>query len=84
MLETLVSVEFMAHEARRIKVALQTAPLGTIKTLLSYGFAFQSRRDRDRLMSLSNNARLCIVSSHQGLRLSVERFAREASPEVLR
>ena len=63
---------------------LHTARLGTIKTLVSYGFAFQSRRDRDRLMALSNDARLCIVSFHQGLRLSVERFAREASPKVLR
>ena len=39
VLETLLGEEFTTRETRRIKMALQTARLGTIKTLAGYDFA---------------------------------------------
>ena len=53
VLETLLGEEFTTRETRRIRVALQTARLGTIKTLAGYDFSFQPSLDRDRIMALA-------------------------------
>jgi DNA replication protein DnaC len=53
VLETLLGEEFTTRETRRIKMALQTARLGTIKTLAGYDFSFQPSLDRDRIMALA-------------------------------
>jgi len=53
VLETLLGEEFTTRETRRIKMALQTARLGTIKTLGGYDFSFQPSLDRDRIMALA-------------------------------
>ena len=43
--------EFTPRETRRIKMALQTARRGTIKTLARYDFSFQPSLERDRVMA---------------------------------
>ncbi|THJ45334.1 AAA family ATPase [Burkholderia sp. LS-044] len=53
VLETLLGEEFTTRETRRIQMALQTARLGTIKTLAGYDFSFQPSLDRDRIMTLA-------------------------------
>lgn len=53
VLETLLGEEFTTRETRRIRMALQTARLGTIKTLAGYDFSFQPSLDRDRIMTLA-------------------------------
>ena len=53
VLETLLGEEFTTRETRRIRMALQTARLGTIKTLTGYDFSFQPSLDRDRIMALA-------------------------------
>jgi DNA replication protein DnaC len=53
VLETLLGEEFTTRETRRIRMALQTARLGTIKTLAGYDFSFQPSLDRDRIMALA-------------------------------
>ncbi|KRB83487.1 IS21-like element helper ATPase IstB [Noviherbaspirillum sp. Root189] len=53
VLETLLGEEFTTRETRRIKMALQTARLSTIKTLSGYDFSFQPSLDRDRVMTLA-------------------------------
>jgi DNA replication protein DnaC len=53
VLETLLGEEFTTRETRRIKIALQTARLRTVKTLGSYDFSFQPSLDRDRIMALA-------------------------------
>lgn len=53
VLETLLGEELSTRETRRIKVALQTARLGTIKTLDGYDFSFQPSVDRDRILMLA-------------------------------
>ncbi len=53
VLETLLGEEFTTRETRRIKMALQTARLSTIKTLSGYDFSFQPSLDRDRIMTLA-------------------------------
>jgi len=53
VLETLLAEEFTTRETRRIKTALQTARLSTIKTLAGYDFSFQPGLDRDRIMALA-------------------------------
>jgi DNA replication protein DnaC len=53
VLETLLGEEFTTRETRRIKMALQTARLSTIKTLAGYDFSFQPSLDRDRLLALA-------------------------------
>ena len=52
-IEVLLSEEYTLRESRRIKMALQTARLGTIKTLASYDFAFQPSLDKGRVMALA-------------------------------
>ncbi|AKM33217.1 AAA family ATPase (plasmid) [Pandoraea faecigallinarum] len=53
VLETLLGEEFTTRETRRIRMALQTARLGTVKTLAGYDFSFQPSLDRDRFMTLA-------------------------------
>jgi DNA replication protein DnaC len=52
-IEVLLSEEYTLRESRRIKMALQTARLGTIKTLAGYDFSFQPSLDRNRVMALA-------------------------------
>ena len=46
-IETLLGEELTTRETRRIKMALMTARLTTIKTLASYDFSFQPSLDRN-------------------------------------
>lgn len=64
VLDGLLGEELSTRETRRIKVALQTARLGTIKTLASYDFSFQPSLDRERILSL---AQLGFVERRQAL-----------------
>lgn len=52
-LEALLGEEFTTRETRRIKMALQTARLTSIKTLASYDFSFQPSLDRNRILALA-------------------------------
>ena len=61
-LETLLGEEFSTRETRRIKMALQTARLGSIKTLAGYDFSFQPSLDRNRILAL---AQLEFISRRQ-------------------
>jgi DNA replication protein DnaC len=61
-LETLLGEEFTTRETRRIKMALQTARLTTVKTLSGYDFSFQPSLDRNRILAL---AQLDFISRRQ-------------------
>lgn len=52
-LEVLLGEELSTRESRRIKVALQTARLSTVKTLSGYDFSFQPSLDRQRVLALA-------------------------------
>ncbi len=52
-IETLLGEEYTTRESRRIKMALQTARLTTIKTLSGYDFSFQPSLDRNRVLALA-------------------------------
>jgi DNA replication protein DnaC len=52
-IETLLGEEYTTRESRRIKMALQTARLPTIKTLSGYDFSFQPSLDRQRVLALA-------------------------------
>jgi DNA replication protein DnaC len=52
-IETLLGEEYTTRESRRIKMALQTARLTTIKTLSGYDFSFQPTLDRSRVLALA-------------------------------
>ena len=52
-IETLLGKEYTTRESRRIKMALQTARLTTIKTLAGYDFSFQPTLDRSRVLALA-------------------------------
>jgi DNA replication protein DnaC len=52
-IETLLGEEFTTRESRRIKMALMTARLTTVKTLGSYDFSFQPSLDRNRVLALA-------------------------------
>jgi DNA replication protein DnaC len=52
-IEALLGEEYSTRESRRIKMALQTARLTTVKTLSSYDFSFQPSLDRDRVLALA-------------------------------
>ena len=54
LMESLLSEERGLRESRRIKVALLTARLTTLKTLESFDFAFQPSLDRNRVLSLAS------------------------------
>jgi DNA replication protein DnaC len=52
-IETLLGEELTTRETRRIKMALMTARLTTIKTLAGYDFSFQPSLDRNRVLALA-------------------------------
>lgn len=52
-IEALLGEELSTREGRRIKMALQTARLTTIKTLAGYDFSFQPTLDKQRVMALA-------------------------------
>ena len=52
-IESLLGEEYTTRESRRIKMALQTARLPTVKTLSGYDFSFQPSLDRHRVMALA-------------------------------
>lgn len=52
-IETLLGEEYTTRESRRIKMALQTARLTTVKTLSGYDFSFQPGLDRSRVQALA-------------------------------
>lgn len=61
-LEALLGEELSIRESRRIKMALQTARLGTIKTLAGFDFSFQPSLDRNRIAAL---AQLEFIARHE-------------------
>jgi DNA replication protein DnaC len=65
-LESLLGEELTIRETRRIKMALQTARLGTIKTLSGYDFSFQPSLDRNRILAL---AQLEFIERRQSVHL---------------
>jgi DNA replication protein DnaC len=52
-LEVLLGEELSLRETRRIKMALLTARLTTVKSLASFEFAFQPSLDRNRILALA-------------------------------
>ena len=52
-IEALLGEEFTTRQSRRIKMALQTARLTTIKTLAGYDFSFQPSLDRQQILALA-------------------------------
>ena len=52
-IEHLLGDELTTRETRRIKMALVTARLTTIKTLASFDFTFQPSLDRNRILALA-------------------------------
>src|SRR5690349_4512581 len=65
-IEALLGEELTTRQSRRIKMALQTARLTTIKTLAAYEFSFQPSLDRQQILAL---AELDFVERHQALHL---------------
>jgi DNA replication protein DnaC len=61
-IEALLGEEFSTRQSRRIKMALQTARLTTIKTFAGYDFSFQPSLDRQQILAL---AQLDFVERHQ-------------------
>lgn len=52
-IESLLGEEYSTRESRRIKMALQTARLTTIKTISGYDFSFQPSLDKNRILALA-------------------------------
>jgi DNA replication protein DnaC len=52
-IEALLAEEYSTRESRRIKMALQTARLSTVKTIAGYDFSFQPGLDRARVLALA-------------------------------
>jgi DNA replication protein DnaC len=65
-IEALLGEELTTRQSRRIKMALQTARLTTIKTLAGYDFSFQPSLDRQQILAL---AELNFVERHQVVHL---------------
>jgi DNA replication protein DnaC len=61
-IEALLAEELTMRQTRRIKMALQTARLSTIKTVAGYDFGFQPSLDRNSILAL---AQLDFVERHQ-------------------
>lgn len=61
-IESLLGEGCTPRESRRIKMALQTARLPTVKTLPGYDFSFQPSPDRDQVLA---PAELEFVARHQ-------------------
>lgn len=55
-LEQLLGEELTTRETRRIKIALITARLGSLKTLDGFDFSFQPSLDRNRILALAELA----------------------------
>lgn len=55
-LEQLLGEELTMRETRRIKIALMTARLGSLKTLDGFDFTFQPSLDRNRILALAELA----------------------------
>jgi DNA replication protein DnaC len=53
LIETLLQEERSLRESRRVKMALLTARLTTLKTLESFDFRFQPSLDRNRILTLA-------------------------------
>jgi DNA replication protein DnaC len=54
--EQLLGEELTMRETRRIKIALMTARLGSLKTLDGFDFSFQPSLDRNRILALAELA----------------------------
>jgi len=65
-IEALLGEELTTRQSRRIKMALQTARLTSIKTLGAYDFSFQPSLDRQQILALGE---LDFVQRHQALHL---------------
>ena len=65
-IEALLGEELTTRQSRRIKMALQTARLSTIKTLSAYDFSFQPSLDRQQIFAL---AELGFVERRQAVHL---------------
>jgi len=65
-IEALLGEEYTTRESRRIKMALRTARLTTVKTLSGYDFSFQPSLDRNRVLAL---AQLEFIDRHQCVHL---------------
>jgi DNA replication protein DnaC len=52
-IDALLAEELTLRENRRIKIALMTARLSTIKTLAGFDFSFQHSLDKNRIMALA-------------------------------
>lgn len=63
-IDTLLGEELTIRQSRRIKMALLTARLTSMKTLVGYDFSFQPSLDRERIFAL---AQLQFVERHQVL-----------------
>lgn len=63
-IEVLLGEELSTRQSRRIKMALQTARLSTIKTIAGYDFGFQPSLDRQQILAL---AQLEFVKRRQAL-----------------
>ena len=61
-IDMLLAEEITVRETRRIKAALQTARLATIKTLSGFDFSFQPSLDRNRVLAL---AQLDFIDRHE-------------------
>ena len=55
-LEQLLGEELTMRETRRIKIALMTARLGSLKTFDGFDFSFQPSLDRNRILALAELA----------------------------
>jgi DNA replication protein DnaC len=55
-LKQLLGEELTMRETRRIKIALMTARLGSLKTLDGFDFSFQPSLDRNRILALAELA----------------------------
>src|ERR1700749_3408335 len=60
--EALLAEEITVRESRRVKAALQMAPLASIKTLSGFDFSFQPSLDRNRILAL---AQLDFIDRHE-------------------
>lgn len=65
-IEALLGEEYTTRESRRIKMALRTARLTTVKTIAGYDFSFQPSLDRNRVLAL---AQLEFIERHQCVHL---------------
>ena len=64
--DTLLAEECLVREDRRLKAAVRTARMMTIKTLSSFDFSFQPSLDRNRILTL---AQLEFINRHEMVHL---------------